>query len=53
MKIPSFQGRNNPEAYLEWEKRVEMVFDYHHYSEENKVKLIEVGFTEYAIILWD
>ena len=21
MKIPSFQGRNDPEAYLEWEKK--------------------------------
>ena len=53
MKIPSFQGRNNPEAYLEWENKVEMAFDCHHYSEEKKVKLIEVGFTDYAIILWD
>ena len=45
MKISSFQGRNDLKAYIEWEKEVEMVFDYHHYSEENKVKLvvIEVG----------
>ena len=26
MKIPSFQGKNDPEAYLEWEKKVELVF---------------------------
>ena len=22
IKIPSFQGRNDPEAYLEWEKKI-------------------------------
>ena len=32
MKIPSFQGKNDPEAYLEWERKVELVFDCHHYS---------------------
>ena len=26
MKIPSFQGKNDPEAYLEWERKVELVF---------------------------
>ena len=29
MKIPSFQGKNDHEAYLEWEKKVELVFDCH------------------------
>ena len=32
MKIPSFQGKNDPEAYLEWERKVELVFDCHNYS---------------------
>ena len=27
MKIPSFQGKIDPEAYLEWEKKVELIFD--------------------------
>jgi hypothetical protein len=31
MKIPSFQGRSDPEAYLEWEKKMEFVFDCHNY----------------------
>ena len=39
MKIPSFQGRTDPEVYLEWEKKIDLVFDCHHYSEEKKVKL--------------
>ncbi|KAH9744221.1 hypothetical protein KPL70_003601 [Citrus sinensis] len=37
LKIPSFQGKNDPKAYLEWEK---------------KVKLAAVEFTDYAIIWW-
>ena len=39
MKIPSFQGRNDPEAYLEWEKKIELIFDCHNYSKDKKVKL--------------
>ena len=32
---------------------MESVFDYHHYSEEKKVKLADVEFTNYALIWWD
>ncbi|KAG2707592.1 hypothetical protein I3760_05G154400 [Carya illinoinensis] len=39
MKIPSFQGRTDPEAYLEWEKKIELIFDCHNSSKEKKVKL--------------
>uniref|UniRef100_A0A2N9GUZ1 Reverse transcriptase n=1 Tax=Fagus sylvatica TaxID=28930 RepID=A0A2N9GUZ1_FAGSY len=53
MKIPSFQGKNDPEAYLEWEKKVELIFECHNYSEEKKVKLVVIEFTDYAIIWWD
>jgi hypothetical protein len=50
MKIPSFQGRTDPEVYLEWEKKIDLVFDCHNYSEEKKVKLAVIKFTDYAII---
>ncbi|KAG2411212.1 hypothetical protein I3760_Q021100 [Carya illinoinensis] len=53
MKIPSFQGRTDPEAYLEWEKKIELTFECHNYSEEKKVKLAVIEFTDYAIIWWD
>ena len=26
LKIPNFQGKNDPEAYLEWEKKVDWIF---------------------------
>jgi hypothetical protein len=53
LKIPSFQGKNDPEAYLEWEKKVDWIFDCHNYSEAKKVKLIVIEFTDYALIWWD
>jgi hypothetical protein len=53
MKIPSFQGKNDPKAYLEWEKKVELIFKCHNYSEEKKIKLAAIEFTDYAIIWWD
>ncbi|KAF5470845.1 hypothetical protein F2P56_011333, partial [Juglans regia] len=53
IKIPSFQGKNDPEVYLEWETKMEMVFDCHNYSEIKKVKLAAIEFTDYAIVWWD
>ena len=50
MKIPSFQEKNDPEVYLEWEKKVEFIFECHNYSEEKKVKLAVIEFTDYALI---
>ncbi|PKI58547.1 hypothetical protein CRG98_021059 [Punica granatum] len=53
MKIPSFQGKSDPEANLEWEKKVEFVFDCYSYSELKKVKLAAIEFSDYAIVWWD
>ena len=53
MKIPSFQGKNDPEAYLESEKKIEWVFDCHNYSELKKVKLVAIEFSDYVIVWWD
>ena len=53
MTIPPFQGRSDLEAYLEWEKKMELIFDCHNYSEDKKVKLAVIEFTDYAIVWWD
>ena len=53
MKIPSFQGKSDPEAYLEWEKEMEFIFDCHNYSEAKEVKLVVIEFSDYAITWWD
>jgi hypothetical protein len=49
MKIPTFQGKNDPDAYIEWERNVEHVFECHNYFEEKKVKLTVVKFVDYAL----
>ena len=46
MKIPSFQGNNDPETYLEWERKVELVFYCHNYSKNKKVKLAAIDFLD-------
>jgi hypothetical protein len=53
IKIPSFQDGNDPEAYLEWEKKIELNFACHSYSKKKKMKLAVIEFTDYAIIWWD
>ncbi|RDX92735.1 hypothetical protein CR513_25091, partial [Mucuna pruriens] len=53
MTIPTFQAKNDPEAYLEWERKVGNVFDCHNCSEKKKVKLAICKFTDYASIWWD
>ena len=54
MTIPMFQGKNDPKLYLEWERKVEHMFDCHNYFEEKKkVKLVVVEFIDYASIWWD
>lgn len=50
IQVPAFKGKSDPEAYLEWEGRIEMVFDFYDYSEEQKVKVAIVEFTDYALV---
>ena len=53
LKIPAFEGKTDPEAYLDWEKKEEMIFDIHRYFEEKKVKLVVVEFTDYVMVWWE
>ncbi|XP_019248374.1 PREDICTED: uncharacterized protein LOC109227629 [Nicotiana attenuata] len=36
MKMPSFKGTRDPDLYLDWERKVEAIFDCHHCSEAYK-----------------
>ncbi|KAF7826468.1 putative gag-pol polyprotein [Senna tora] len=49
----SKSGKSDADVDIEWERKVELVFDCHNYSEEKKVKLAAVAFTNYAIVWWD
>ena len=39
MKISSFQGKYDLEAYIECEKKMEFIFDCHNFSDVKKSKI--------------
>ncbi|RIA04916.1 hypothetical protein BRARA_K00808, partial [Brassica rapa] len=49
LKIPSFDGKNDPDAFLEWERKIELVFDCQNFSDIKNVRLAAAEFTGYAI----
>ncbi|XP_056852801.1 uncharacterized protein LOC130502007 [Raphanus sativus] len=53
LKIPPFHGKADPDAYLEWEKKIELVFNCQHYSEIKKVQVAATEFNDYALSWWD
>ncbi|KAL4388272.1 hypothetical protein GQ457_09G017470 [Hibiscus cannabinus] len=53
MNIPPFHGKTDLEAYLEWEKKIEHIFECHNYSERKKVQIATLEFTHYAINWWN
>ncbi|KAF7800704.1 Transposon Ty3-I Gag-Pol polyprotein [Senna tora] len=52
LSIPPFHGKSDSDVYIEWERKIELVFDCQNYSGEKKVKLATVAFTDYAIVWW-
>ena len=42
IQIPSFYGKIDSDAYLEWEKEMELVLCCHDYTKEKKVPLVFV-----------
>ncbi|KAG7559493.1 Zinc finger CCHC-type [Arabidopsis thaliana x Arabidopsis arenosa] len=53
LRIPPFHGKNDPDAFLEWEKKIDLLFDCQHFSDRKKVRLAATGFHDYAIDWWD
>ncbi|KAL1218031.1 hypothetical protein V5N11_032877 [Cardamine amara subsp. amara] len=52
IKIPPFHGKNDLDAYLEWERKIELVFNDHH-TKINQVRVAATGFYDYALSWWD
>jgi len=53
IQIPSFKGKSDPKAYLEWEMKIEQLFACYNYTKEKKLKVIAMEFTDYALIWWN
>ena len=44
-KIPPFHGKNDPDAYLEWEEKIELVFDCQTHPDYKKEKICSKPFS--------
>ncbi|VFQ74040.1 unnamed protein product [Cuscuta campestris] len=50
--IPTFEGKNDLDDFLEWLETVECVFDFKDVPEEKKVKIVALKFRKYASTWW-
>jgi len=50
--IPEFEGKLDPEEFLDWLNTVERVFDYKEVPEDKKVKLVALKLRKYASLWW-
>jgi hypothetical protein len=51
LDIPEFNGKHDPDVFLEWLRSVERIFEYQEYSDAKKYKLTTLRFTKFAS-LW-
>ncbi|VFQ82890.1 unnamed protein product [Cuscuta campestris] len=52
VEIPTFDGKDDPDDFIEWLETVERVFDYAEVLEDKKVKLVALKFRGYASTWW-
>ena len=53
ISIPAFNGKENADAYYEWEPKVDQIFDLYDYPSKKKAKLAAIEFKGYAITWWN
>ena len=53
VEIPEFEGRLDPDEFLEWLQTVERVFEYKDVPEDKKVKLVALKLRKYASLWWE
>nr|GEU90150.1 reverse transcriptase [Tanacetum cinerariifolium] len=53
VEIPEYDGKLDPDEFVEWLRTVECAFDYKETSEEHKVKIVAMKLRKYASTWWD
>nr|KAJ0219425.1 hypothetical protein LSAT_V11C300109970 [Lactuca sativa] len=53
IKVPEFDGMNDPNVFLDWLQIVERVFDLRDVPEDVKVKLVALKLRKYASLWWE
>ena len=51
--IPEFEGKHDPDAYLDWERKVDKIFECYDFPEPKKVQLASLEFKGYAATWWE
>lgn len=52
VELPEFEGKLDPDEFLEWLQTVERVFDYKDIPESKKVTLVALKLRKYASLWW-
>ena len=52
VEIPKYEGKLDPEEFLDWLHTVERVFEYKDVPEDKKVKLVALRLRKYASLWW-
>ena len=50
--IPEFEGKLDPDDFVEWWQTVERIFEYKEIPDEQKVKLVALKLRKYASLWW-
>ncbi|OMO69839.1 reverse transcriptase [Corchorus capsularis] len=53
VEIPEFDGRGQPDDFLEWLHTVERIFQYQDVPENKQVKLVAIKFRKHASLWWE
>ena len=53
VRIPTFEGKCDPDAYMDWETKIEQIWTCHNFPEHRKVQLAALEFQGYAMVWWD
>ena len=51
--VPSFMGKEDPDAYIEWEEKCDQIFRIHGFSEAKRIDLAVMEFSGYALTWWN
>nr|GEV65531.1 hypothetical protein CTI12_AA373220 [Tanacetum cinerariifolium] len=52
VEIPEYDGKLDPDEFVEWLRMVECAFDYKTTTEENKLKIVAMKLRKYASTWW-
>ena len=52
VEIPEFEGKLDPDEFIEWLQTVERVFEFKEIPEDKKVKLVALRLRKYASLWW-